>query len=122
MLLGMLKNKKMSFIQSQNRCESCGYTMNVAFGIVGTTMIADGGPDKCPECKVGEVRYFCAGWSGKNPRYIKNLEYQKMVLQRRKAYLKEFLKTFAPSHKKYANHLSLRSHYWNKIWSKHEMI
>lgn len=55
----------MSFIQSTIRCNNCGKEMNVAFGIVGTTMIADGGPKVCPDCK-GPLTKISDGWNAKN--------------------------------------------------------
>ena len=45
----------MSFIQSTVRCNSCKKEYNVAFGIVGNTIIADGGPKECPNCS-GELK------------------------------------------------------------------
>lgn len=39
----------MSFIQSRIRCDGCGLEMNVAFGIVGHSIIAEW-PKSCPKC------------------------------------------------------------------------
>lgn len=55
----------MSFIQSTRKCLKCGNEINVAFGIVGTTMIGDGGPEDCPECH-GELKTISDGWNAKN--------------------------------------------------------
>jgi predicted nucleic acid-binding Zn ribbon protein len=54
----------MSFIQSTVECTKCGKQMNVAFGIVGMTMIADGGPKDCPDCH-GELKRIASGWVAK---------------------------------------------------------
>lgn len=43
---------------------SCGKEMNVAFGIVGVTIIADGGPKKCPDCG-GLVKQISGGWNAR---------------------------------------------------------
>lgn len=51
----------MSFIQSTLECEKCGFMMNVAFGIVGTTKIA-GHPEKCPKCKSKKLKNLSEGW------------------------------------------------------------
>jgi len=55
----------MSFIQSTIKCEKCGYEMNVAFGIVGTTQIA-GHPKECPKCKSEKLKHISYGWNAKN--------------------------------------------------------
>lgn len=55
----------MSFIMSTKKCQKCGKEINVAFGIVGTTMIADGGPKDCPECH-GKLKEISSGWNAKN--------------------------------------------------------
>jgi hypothetical protein len=39
----------MSYIQSRIRCDHCQFEMNVAFGIVGRTIIASW-PEQCPKC------------------------------------------------------------------------
>lgn len=57
----------MSFIMSTVQCTLCGKQMNVAFGIVGTTMIADGGPKYCPHCH-GELKHIADGWHADNSR------------------------------------------------------
>lgn len=54
----------MSYIQSTIKCKKCGKEMNVAFGIVGQTIIADGGPKQCPDCG-GEVEVISQGWNAK---------------------------------------------------------
>jgi len=51
----------MSYIQSTLKCEDCGYEMNVAFGVVGTTLIADH-PKECPECKSIKLKKISDGW------------------------------------------------------------
>ncbi len=38
--------------------------MNVAFGIVGTTMIAQH-PTKCPECNSSRLKRISEGWNAK---------------------------------------------------------
>jgi predicted nucleic acid-binding Zn ribbon protein len=49
-----------SFIQSTLKCDGCGYEMNVAFGIVGRTIIADP-PKACPKCG-GKLTKIANGW------------------------------------------------------------
>ena len=39
----------MSYMQFQQQCDDCGKSWNAAFGIVGTTYIAQP-PKKCPHC------------------------------------------------------------------------
>lgn len=57
----------MSFIQSTVKCVDCGKEYNVAFGIVGNTMIADGGPKDCPSCH-GKLEQIGYGWEAKNTK------------------------------------------------------
>ena len=54
----------MSFIQSTIKCQKCNKEMNVAFGISGTTVIADGGPKDCPDCH-GKLVKISDGWNAK---------------------------------------------------------
>lgn len=54
----------MSFIQSTAKCGSCGHEFNVAFGIVGMTVIAEW-PKDCPDCH-GPLKKVAEGWSAKN--------------------------------------------------------
>lgn len=51
----------MSYIRSTIKCDGCGYEMNVAFGIVGRTIIA-AHPDKCPECAGKSLTKIAVGW------------------------------------------------------------
>lgn len=51
----------MSYIQSRIRCDSCGYEMNVAFGIVGMQQIA-GWPETCPKCGRSAFTKIADGW------------------------------------------------------------
>lgn len=55
----------MSFITSTLKCEKCGYEMNVAFGIVGTTQIAEH-PRECPKCKSEKLSKISDGWNAKD--------------------------------------------------------
>ena len=55
----------MSFIQSTLKCEKCGNEMNVAFGIVGATLIASH-PEKCPECGSSKLKEISLGWNANN--------------------------------------------------------
>ena len=51
----------MSYIQSVVQCTLCGKEMNVAFGIVGTTQIAEW-PEDCPDCH-GALKKVRDGWN-----------------------------------------------------------
>jgi DNA-directed RNA polymerase subunit RPC12/RpoP len=51
----------MSYIQSTIRCNACGKEMNVAFGIVGMSIIAEP-PKVCPECNHGTFTRIADGW------------------------------------------------------------
>jgi len=62
----------MSFIQSTLKCKKCGWEMNVAFGIVGTTQIA-GYPDKCSECGSSQIEKISDGWNAVNKLLKKQL-------------------------------------------------
>lgn len=52
----------MSYIQFQQRCADCGQSWNAAFGIVGTTRIAEA-PEKCPHCGSDEISKCADGWA-----------------------------------------------------------
>lgn len=51
----------MSYMQSTLRCEKCRLEMNVAFGVVGNTLIAQW-PEKCPECGGTKLLKIADGW------------------------------------------------------------
>lgn len=51
----------MSFIQSRIRCDGCQKEMNVAFGIVGTSIIAQW-PTECPDCKGSAFTKIADDW------------------------------------------------------------
>lgn len=61
----------MSFIQSTVKCQECGFEMNVAFGIVNMTQIAES-PKDCAKCH-GPLKKISDGWNAKNgePTVIK---------------------------------------------------
>jgi DNA-directed RNA polymerase subunit RPC12/RpoP len=48
-------------MQFQQRCEDCKATWNAAFGIVGTTYIAQP-PTECPHCKSKNIVHHADGW------------------------------------------------------------
>lgn len=52
----------MSFIQSTMKCKECNREINVVFGIVGSSMIGDGGPEDCPVCH-GQLETISQGWN-----------------------------------------------------------
>lgn len=51
----------MSYIQFQQRCADCGQSWNAAFGIVGTTRIAET-PERCPHCGSDKISKCADGW------------------------------------------------------------
>ena len=51
----------MSFQQFQQRCEDCGEEWNAAFGVVGTTILAEA-PQKCPKCGSANLKTIAHGW------------------------------------------------------------
>lgn len=53
----------MSYIRSTLKCDGCGFEMNVAFGIVGRTLIA-AHPECCPRCGAGydHLTKIADGW------------------------------------------------------------
>lgn len=55
----------MSYIQYQLRCDDCKYEMNTAFGIVGTTLVAQP-PHACPKCASPNLTRFAEGWNDKH--------------------------------------------------------
>lgn len=56
----------MSFMQFQQRCEDCGKEWNAAFGIVGTTYIAQP-PTECPHCKSERIIKIADEWKWDPP-------------------------------------------------------
>ena len=56
----------MSFITYTMACKKCEKDWNSAFGIVGSTVIADGGPTKCPHCNSSEIFKKSDGWNASN--------------------------------------------------------
>lgn len=52
----------MSYIRSIQKCDDCGKMWNIAFGIVGKTMIGGGGPKECPYCDSPKISYHDHGW------------------------------------------------------------
>ena len=52
----------MSYIQSTLRCENCKKEINVAFGISGSTLIAQH-PEECPYCKSKQLIKISDGWN-----------------------------------------------------------
>lgn len=52
----------MSYIQFQQGCKTCLAVWNAAFGIVGTTRIAEP-PAKCPHCGSTEIVKVGDGWN-----------------------------------------------------------
>lgn len=66
----MVQLINMSFIQSTLKCGKCGYEMNVAFGIVGMTIIAQH-PEKCSECNSSSLTKISMGRNAKNKKYEK---------------------------------------------------
>lgn len=51
----------MSYQQFRQRCTKCNAEWNAAFGIVGTTIIAQA-PTECPHCKSPEIEHAGYGW------------------------------------------------------------
>ena len=51
----------MSYIQSVIQCGECGKKMNVAFGIVGTSIIAEW-PRACPQCNGSQFTKIADEW------------------------------------------------------------
>jgi hypothetical protein len=51
----------MSYIQFRQSCSDCGEEWNAAFGIVGTTIIAQP-PEKCPKCGLKNINKIEDGW------------------------------------------------------------
>ena len=66
----------MSFIQSTMKCQDCGWEMNVAFGIVGTTQIA-GHPTRCSNCNGLRIEVISGGWNANNKLKSANDEKKK---------------------------------------------
>lgn len=52
----------MSYIQFRQRCRACESQWNAAFGIIGTTYIAEP-PAKCPRCGSDDLVKIADGWS-----------------------------------------------------------
>lgn len=55
----------MSYMQFQQKCFDCGKTWNAAFGVVGTTIIAEA-PHSCPYCDSKNIKKIADGWEMKN--------------------------------------------------------
>lgn len=51
----------MSYIQFRQQCDECKESWNAAFGIVGTTRIAQP-PDKCPHCGSEKISKIADDW------------------------------------------------------------
>lgn len=51
----------MSYIRFQQQCKKCNAAWNAAFGIVGTTIIAEP-PKKCPECGSSQIEKVADSW------------------------------------------------------------
>ena len=51
----------MSYMQFQQRCKDCDEHWNAAFGIVGTTIIAQP-PAECPKCGSTKLTRMADGW------------------------------------------------------------
>ena len=51
----------MSYIMSTLKCGDCGHEMNVAFGVQGTTLIAQH-PKCCPDCGGEHLTRIADGW------------------------------------------------------------
>jgi Zn finger protein HypA/HybF involved in hydrogenase expression len=56
----------MSFITSVLQCQKCKEKINVAFGIVGSTKIADW-PSKCPYCQSPRLKEIKGGKTIRKP-------------------------------------------------------
>ena len=61
------KGKIMSYQQFQQKCKDCEATWNAAFGIVGTTVIAEP-PHNCPKCQSTNVEFHKPGWKWEKPK------------------------------------------------------
>lgn len=55
----------MSYITSTLRCDACGLEMNVAFGVVGHTVIASH-PERCPRCADENLTHIAHGWQARD--------------------------------------------------------
>jgi hypothetical protein len=51
----------MSFMQFQQQCDDCKEIWNAAFGIVGTSIIAEP-PKHCPKCDSRNISKIADGW------------------------------------------------------------
>jgi DNA-directed RNA polymerase subunit RPC12/RpoP len=51
----------MSYMQFRQHCLDCKEEWNAAFGIVGTSYIAQP-PTACPKCKSKNIEEFAKGW------------------------------------------------------------
>jgi DNA-directed RNA polymerase subunit RPC12/RpoP len=63
----------MSYMQFQQKCLDCSETWNAAFGIVGTSIIAQP-PDKCPKCGSKNITRFADGWAGLPPAELPQMQ------------------------------------------------
>ncbi len=60
----------MSYQQFTVQCQGCGKQMNTAFGIVGTTRIAEP-VQKCPDCGSDDLKKISDGWvADANPKEV----------------------------------------------------
>lgn len=67
----------MSYMQDTIKCPNCGKYMNVAFGIVGMTMIAQW-PEECGFCKQrGKFERIMSGWNATDDGELKHEEEKK---------------------------------------------
>lgn len=61
----------MSYMQFRQRCDDCQKQWNAAFGIVGTTMIAEP-PRECPHCGSVNIKHVANGWLMNDGRELVN--------------------------------------------------
>ena len=48
-------------MQFRQQCVACKKIWNAAFGMVGTTLIAEP-PEKCPHCGSAQIIHYAPGW------------------------------------------------------------
>jgi len=70
-------------MQFQQKCPSCGFRLNAAFGIVGTTQIASP-PKECPKCHTKKMEKVADGWDPDLP-----VDGQRVLTEPSKEYGKE---------------------------------
>lgn len=56
----------MSYIPFRQKCEDCGEEWNTAFGILGTTIIAES-PKTCPHCNSKNLKRLAEEWKDERP-------------------------------------------------------